>query len=164
MKKFLLLSLIYFSHKIVFAQSISPEIIASSGDYFTNGNNALSWTIGETVIETYSNSNNVLSQGFQQPYYLITDLNENSSAKISVTIYPNPSANFLTINFSAETKSPLTIEIIDITGNSVLKKFVPAKTIKSEIDISQFAQAVYFLKINSSEQTIVNTYKIQKIY
>ena len=164
MKKLLLFSLIFVSHKIVFSQTISPEIIATSGDYFTNGNNALSWTIGETVIETYSTSNNMLSQGFQQPYYLITDLSENSSAKISVNIYPNPSSNFLTINFSVETKLPLTIEIIDITGNSVLKKFVPAKTIKSEIDISQFAQAVYFFKIISTEQNIFSTYKIQKIY
>lgn len=49
------------------AQSVSPEVISSSGDYFEGSNGSLSWTLGEIATETFSNGNNILTQGFQQP-------------------------------------------------------------------------------------------------
>ncbi len=48
-------------------QSLSPEVISTSGDYFENTNASLSWTLGETVTETFANGNIFLTQGFQQP-------------------------------------------------------------------------------------------------
>jgi len=49
------------------AQSVSPEVVASAGDYFEGINASLSWTLGEIATETYSNGNIILTQGFQQP-------------------------------------------------------------------------------------------------
>ncbi len=66
MKKlfFLLLSLItVFS---VHSQSIEREIIASDGDFQQNSSGSVSFTIGETVVETFANAQNTLTQGFQQ--------------------------------------------------------------------------------------------------
>ncbi|MBN2174518.1 MAG: hypothetical protein JW731_10310, partial [Bacteroidales bacterium] len=51
-----------------FAQSVSPEVIASAGDYFENSTGSLSWTLGEVMNETFSNGSNILTQGFQQPF------------------------------------------------------------------------------------------------
>jgi hypothetical protein len=48
-------------------QTLSPEIISSSGGYFENTNASLSWTLGETATETLVNGNIILTQGFQQP-------------------------------------------------------------------------------------------------
>lgn len=50
------------------AQSVSPEVISSAGDYYENGNVSLSWTLGEIATETYTNGNVILTQGFQQPF------------------------------------------------------------------------------------------------
>ncbi|MCD4683421.1 MAG: hypothetical protein K8R86_09085, partial [Bacteroidales bacterium] len=49
------------------AQSVSPEVVSSAGDYFEGTNASLSWTLGEIATETYSNGTNILTQGFQQP-------------------------------------------------------------------------------------------------
>jgi hypothetical protein len=49
------------------AQSVSPEVISSSGDYFEGPNASLSWTLGEIATETYTAGNVILTQGFQQP-------------------------------------------------------------------------------------------------
>jgi len=49
------------------AQITSPEVISSSGAYFSNTSGSMSWTLGETVTETFSNGSNILTQGFQQP-------------------------------------------------------------------------------------------------
>ncbi|MFN0015522.1 MAG: hypothetical protein ACKVU2_13330 [Saprospiraceae bacterium] len=38
------------------SQSHSPEVIATVGDHFANGNAQMSWTLGEPVIERYAPS------------------------------------------------------------------------------------------------------------
>lgn len=52
----------------ILAQSVSPQVVSSAGDYYDNGNISLSWTLGEIATETFSNGNIMLTQGFQQPY------------------------------------------------------------------------------------------------
>ncbi|MBC8488731.1 MAG: hypothetical protein H8D45_22130 [Bacteroidetes bacterium] len=67
MKKFSIIMIGGLLSFAVAAQSLSPEVIASSGDYYENANASLSWTLGEIATETYSNASNILTQGFQQP-------------------------------------------------------------------------------------------------
>lgn len=49
------------------AQSLSPQVISPSGDYFEGSNASLSWTLGELATETYTSGDVILTQGFQQP-------------------------------------------------------------------------------------------------
>ena len=56
----------------LFSQSISPDVVAAAGDYFSNGTISISWTLGEVATETIGNGTYTLTQGFQQPNYLIT--------------------------------------------------------------------------------------------
>ncbi|MCD4730467.1 MAG: hypothetical protein K8R74_07695 [Bacteroidales bacterium] len=52
---------------IISAQSVSPEVISSSGDYYEGVNASLRWTLGEIATETYTAGNIILTKGFQQP-------------------------------------------------------------------------------------------------
>lgn len=49
------------------AQSLSQQVIASSGEYVTGTNFDISWTLGEIATETFNNGNYTITQGFQQP-------------------------------------------------------------------------------------------------
>jgi len=62
----LLFFLIIFSATYTFSQELSREIIASDGDFQQNTSGSISFTIGETVVETFANTQNILTQGFQQ--------------------------------------------------------------------------------------------------
>lgn len=59
----LLLTLTHLSAQ----KSISRQVIASGGGTLSNRNIHISYTVGETVIETFSKPRILLSQGFQQP-------------------------------------------------------------------------------------------------
>lgn len=48
-------------------QSMSPHIISTSGCSLQNNTTNLSWTLGETVVETFGADEYFLTQGFQQP-------------------------------------------------------------------------------------------------
>lgn len=50
-----------------FNQSLSRELISTTGNFFTNGSINISWSLGETVTETVTTPNVILTQGFQQP-------------------------------------------------------------------------------------------------
>ena len=55
-----------------FAQSNSPEVVATSGNSWQNQNTRLSWTFGESFITTLATDQNMLTQGFHQHDLLLT--------------------------------------------------------------------------------------------
>jgi len=50
-----------------FGQSICRELISTSGNFHSNGNINLSWSLGELATETSVTPGVILTQGFQQP-------------------------------------------------------------------------------------------------
>lgn len=163
MKKNLLLLLFSLGVGTCFAQSITPEVIAPAGDYFVNGSNALSWTLGEPVIETFSSVNNKLSQGFQQPYYIVTDISENKNEQLQISVFPNPVVEYINISINGLIQnSPFTLELLDATGKVVLQSKVHNPSSTTQFPLGKLPVATYFLNIYSSEKAIFKTYKIQK--
>jgi hypothetical protein len=67
----------FFSIVVIPIGIRAQQVFNATGNYYQDGNMAVSWTIGEPVIETIQKDNIVLSQGFHQPYnfYLTQILN-----------------------------------------------------------------------------------------
>ncbi|QQS30849.1 MAG: hypothetical protein IPM47_07970 [Sphingobacteriales bacterium] len=65
--KLLVIACLSISINSTFAQSLSPQVVASGGGYGTGGGYTLSYTVGEPVIATLSGGSNILTQGFHQP-------------------------------------------------------------------------------------------------
>lgn len=57
-----LLILFYFISTQVYGQ----EVITTQGDSYTNSSILFDYTIGESIVETYTSANTVLTQGFHQ--------------------------------------------------------------------------------------------------
>jgi len=51
----------------LFAQSLTPKVLATAGNYATGSGLSLSQTIGETFNKTLQNGSTILTQGEQQP-------------------------------------------------------------------------------------------------
>src|ERR1019366_834874 len=100
------------------SQTLSPDVLTTSGDYFTNANNSLSWTIGECITETYSSSNNILTQGFQQSKYTITSVEEITKGPI-ITVYPNPASAFINIRTESTELRKMKAELFDVSGKLI---------------------------------------------
>lgn len=56
-------------------QTLSPNVLSSSGGFYSSGGNTLSFTLGEPVHQTFSSGNVMLTQGEQQPYLMIKVVN-----------------------------------------------------------------------------------------
>ncbi|MEL7122357.1 MAG: gliding motility-associated C-terminal domain-containing protein [Bacteroidota bacterium] len=72
-------------HQSLQSQSVDPKVVSSSGNHHDNGSVKLSWTLGQLSVTTLSNTQNTLTQGFQQPYDLCTNVvNTNDSGEGSL--------------------------------------------------------------------------------
>lgn len=57
------------------AQSVTPQVVAAGGTHFDNGTISVSWTLGETMTQTFTAGNNSLTQGFHQPEVVLVSIN-----------------------------------------------------------------------------------------
>ena len=137
----------------------SPFLVASSGETWIQENYILCFSVGELAIETKTQQNTILTQGFhQEENYQITALNEHLN-NYSINIYPNPTSDILNINCSDEIHAG--IKIKDIKGGIVKSINNTFLNNNYYIDLGNFASGVYFLEIvfNSNKTQV---YKIQK--
>lgn len=148
------------------AQPINPSVIATTGGNISNSINTLTWTLGETVIQNIQSSNNYLSQGFQQPNYMVIPSVENTTSLFDVKVFPNPSVDILNIIINSDNEFLIEIILTDINGKTLFwkKDNTSAKQHTFIYDISSLATASYFLKITNTKENISETFKIQKVH
>jgi hypothetical protein len=140
---------------IGFGQVTTPSVISSSGDSYNNGGIMMDYTLGEIVIETYTNSNTILTQGFHQGDLKVTTAVVNLDIKTK--IYPNPTTNFLIIELEKNVNAELLV--YDINGKIVIKDKLNEEQ-KKQLDFSFLNQGNYLLHINIADKQSV--YQINK--
>ena len=147
-----------FSILSVFLLNVNAqEIISTSGDYFENTDASISWTIGESMIDTYSNGTNILTQGFQQSRLTPSTIFELEDAGISVNIAPNPTTDF--IHLYIDDFKGVNYQLYDFNGKIIRQADV--NTAETMISFSNLSYAVYFLRIMKGTQ-IIKTFQIIK--
>ncbi|MEI6124075.1 MAG: hypothetical protein WCQ95_10675 [Bacteroidota bacterium] len=100
---------VFFSFSLTYGQTTTPEIITSAGDSYVQAFALMDVTIGEPITETFSNTGNKLTQGFQQGNYFIAAINQITSDNYTINVFPNPTINEIFIEFAKETNSLLQI-------------------------------------------------------
>ena len=92
-KTFVLTIVLLLARGSLFAQTTT----VSAGGDDQNSSGYLSYTIGQTVYTTSSNSNGEIIQGIQVPYdiSILVSTNDFVSNSIELSIYPNPTEDFI---------------------------------------------------------------------
>lgn len=67
-KQILISIILLFFGSVLQAQTINPRVIGASGGNGSSVDADISWTIGEPVINIYSQPGNIITQGFHQSF------------------------------------------------------------------------------------------------
>ncbi len=135
------------------AQMLTPTVIASTGGFSSNANGSLSYTVGEmTMVQTFSNSNNILTQGFQQPNDNVTGLIDLTQDEFgSFVIYPNPAVDNLFYGFQLPEEGKVQITLYNAIGQKISDVFSNSydngKRVE-QLNVSLYAAGVYVLTMN----------------
>ncbi len=159
MKKIIVFMSAIFVATNFFAQSLSPELISTSGDFHSNGTVSLSWSIGEVMTETYIGENNSITQGFHYGKLTFVGINENNNLDFSIDVFPNPTNDFINIIFSENFEENINLQVHDITGKLLVSK----KLFKeNSVDFTSYPLGTYFISFINSDNQIIKTGKIIK--
>jgi hypothetical protein len=135
------------------AQSLSPEVISSNGDFYTNTAGSVSFTIGETVVETFNGTSNILTQGFQQPFVDVTGIPESQNSN-AVSAFPNPFKNEMFLNFGKMETGNYTISVYDLTGKQIVneKTTVSINNSAYRLSLVNIDDGIYVVKISNEKR------------
>ena len=136
------------------AQSLTPTVVASQGDYFSSASGSVSWTLGEIMGETYTTTN-ILTQGFQQPKLLVTAVTT-IEGELLGSLFPNPINNNVNVIVSVKSK----FIIYDMLGKQIGNWNLI--TGKNEIDLSKLADGMYQATLINTENNFIQSFKIIK--
>jgi hypothetical protein len=154
--------LIFSTVRFANAQSLSPEVISSNGDFYTNTGGSVSFTIGETVVETFNGASNILTQGFQQPFLVVTSIPEKENGNF-LFLYPNPVKDNLMLDFNKMEGGNYQINVYDVSGKLVLDEKVEINSHFSTHSLSLLNLVNGFYIIGISDENKLNkSFKIIK--
>ncbi len=159
MHRFLSLFFFSFFFSCVFSQTISPQVIASTGSHFTGANHQLSWTLGEPVISTLVMGNSVLTQGFHQPFNQVFTSVTSVEDVFAVQVFPNPCENILNVLFS----KPAVVELnlCDALGKQIFTQPINEMK-KAEINLGFLSNGIYLLEIKNTSGQMLQLLKVFK--
>jgi hypothetical protein len=160
MKRYILVIISVFIALSVSAQTTKQEVIASAGGYNTSGTLAISWTLGETIIPTFTSGSLILTHGFQQDIW-ITAVEENLENLVKVTIFPNPASDNIKINFEEPLDGEVNVYLLDSQGKLVKTDVIENATTETEMNLQDIPAGVYYLKLIKEKSS--NVYKVVKL-
>ncbi len=167
-KKYILIIIMMASILSVDAQILTPSVISTAGSVHNKSGKTISYTIGQLITPSFKNKK-ILTQGFQQANPIIVNIrkkeNNNNNNNIKVSVFPNPTYNFINIRIKDAKDEKYIIQIYDIFGRLLIDKIIEYKTNnKFNIDIQNLNAGQYMIRIVSFKtKSYITDFKFIKL-
>jgi len=142
-----------------FAQS-SPHLLratisATGSSSTTNNKHLVQQSVGQSSpVGVQQISNHTIRQGFIQPTQLKRMLAASSSSDLSVSVYPNPTIDNITLSFEELVSGKVNLSIYDEMGRLVLMENKEAQ-VELSYSLANLVVGNYFVKVNATNKQYV---------
>jgi len=142
-----------------FSQSISKQVIGPGGQTFENGNNKLSYTVGEVAVGAMTDEDGTyqLGNGYYPSLDLSTLNTETPEMQLQVKVFPNPTKEVIYITHPTE--QFFEVKITDVSGKQILQT---AHQKQQSLSVQTLTTGTYFITVTTKDSKQTNTYKIIK--
>ena len=149
---------------IGYAQSVAPQSVNSGGTKITQANGSLSFTVGELVVLSQTDSDgNTLGGGFTAGATLTTaSIQETDASVLDVKVYPNPTTELVNIHINHSTIDQVVVTITDLQGKEVYSGKYAGISNVIGINTASCATGTYVLSLKNLNNQVLGTYKIIK--
>ena len=136
------------------------SVNATGGDALGSGGSA-SYSVGQVVYTTNTGTNGSVAQGVQQAFEIsvVTGLEEAKGINLSVSAYPNPTTDYLTLEVKDVELLNLHFQMYDMNGKLLQNEKITGN--QTSIVMSNLVPANYFVKVIQGNKK-VKTFKIIK--
>jgi hypothetical protein len=139
----------------------AQESVNATGGNASGNEGSVSYSVGQVIYTINTGANGSVAQGVQQPYEIsiITAIDEAKGITLSVSAYPNPTNDFLTLSIVEFHISNLSYQLYNINGKLLQSEKITGN--QTSIAMSNFFPATYFVKITEGNKEL-KTFKIIK--
>jgi len=144
----------------------AQESINATGGDASNSGGSASYSVGQVVYTTNTGTNGSVAQGVQQPYEIsvVSGLEEATSISLSVSAYPNPTTDYLTLTIAEDVQtshdlSLLQYQLYDISGRLLQSEKITGNQVRIAMD--NLVPSTYFVKVIQGDKKI-KSFKIIK--
>jgi hypothetical protein len=135
------------------------EAVVPAGGNASGSGGTVSFTAGQVFYLFHSGASGSVSQGVQQPYEIYTVGVIETGLSISLSVFPNPTANHLTLLVKEFNNEKLQYRLYDLSGKLLLSDRVGGT--HTLIPTGSFPSGIYLLNI-ILENRNVQSFKIIK--
>jgi hypothetical protein len=157
-KRFIVLG--YMLCSILFATSLHAQTsINTAGNNASGTGGFVNYSIGQMVYQNHDGMSHSMSEGVQHPFeiQIVTGIEDTEGINLSISAYPNPTINYLTLSmeedvWSKYAISQLTYQLYDLKGNILKNQKIDGP--QTQINMSSYAPLTYFIRIVTEEKSI----------
>ena len=135
--------------------------VNATGTNASGSGGTVSYSVGQVVYTTNTGASGSVAQCVQQPFEIsvVTGIEEAKGINLSVSAYPNPTTDYLTLSISEFEISNLTYQLYDISGKLLQSEKITGN--QTNIVMSNLVPANYFVKVIAGNQ-LIKEFKIIK--
>ena len=136
----------------------AQEAIPATGGEAIGAGGSSSYSVGQITYTTDEGTNGSVAKGVQQPYEIsiATDV-EATNINLQLSVYPNPTTDFLTLSATDTDLSDLKFVLYDLSGKLIEQDQLRDQN--TQISMQNLSSGTYLLKVSDNTKTI-KTFKI----
>ena len=158
MKKNTLFFLTFLLSFSVNAQT-SHQVLSASGGDATGSGGSVAYSVGQIVYTTSTGTTGSVAQGVEQAYEIYSVGIKETALNISLSVFPNPTSDFLTLKVEDYNNETLSFDLLDEQGKLILSEQITNQ--ETQVAMSTLARGSYFINIVQTNKKI-QTFKIIK--
>lgn len=135
--------------------------VNTTGGNASGDGGSASYSVGQVMYQTHIGTNGSVAGGVQQAYEIsvVTAIEQAKTINLSVTAFPNPTTDFLTLSIREFKLSGLSYQLFDMSGKLLLYEKITSS--QTQIVMSQLVSASYLLVVKQGNMGL-KTFKIVK--
>jgi hypothetical protein len=139
----------------------AQNAITVGGGNATGSGGTVSYTVGQIVYNTITETTGIITQGVQQPYEIsiATSIENTEEITLGYKVYPNPTSGFIILFIKSFDSMNIRFLLLDFNGILLQNKKI--ESVNTEISFEKLPSSVYILKV-IVDNLEVKTFKIIK--
>lgn len=152
------------------AQNLEIEhfAIVPMGGHSFDSTFSVSYTLGQVEVKTLTANNGtlILTQGFQQPELIGTDIENDLDVLLDYQLYPNPTDRFLTVKLTTDKIVDIELQVVNILGQPIgipVQKKKVQGVWEAKFDLEGTAEGYYLLMLRYGDGQIGGAWKVHRL-
>ncbi len=139
----------------------AQQSLNTAGGDATGIGGTVAYSVGQIVYTAHSDHSGTVTQGVQHGYEIIPVGIKESLLNISLSVFPNPTSDHLTLQIKDYNSEKLSLQLLDIQGR--LRHAAQIYSGETIIHMNDLAKATYFINIFDYKSKKIQSFKIVKL-